>query len=213
MRERGQTLLETLVSLGLLSLLMVLMFAVYRTGANAWMKGDAQVSLIQDLRVVTERLAREVERSAYESATLDPGPNAGTALAFLSSWDEVAQRYDYDPAVGSPGWHKYFVCYYDAPAREVRWLEVALPTPTTTAAPLPGLASYRAGGRVLASQVDRQPAPDAAGNQSQALRQPGAREAGAGGGDLLPQLDFVALTVPRAAPPGAGRTTTTRLSG
>lgn len=37
----------------------------------------------------------------------------------------------------------------------MRWLEVALPTPTTTAAPLAGLAGYRAGGRVLVSQVDR----------------------------------------------------------
>lgn len=155
LRRRGQTLLETLVSLGLLSLLMMLMFAVYRMGANAWMKGDAQVSLIQDLRVVTDRLAREVERSAYESATLDPGPNNGTALAFMSSWDEATQRYDYDPAVGSPVWHRYLVCYYDAPAREVRWVEVDLATPTTTAAPLPGLAGYRSGGRVLASQVDR----------------------------------------------------------
>ncbi|MCA9792811.1 MAG: hypothetical protein KC910_13485 [Candidatus Eremiobacteraeota bacterium] len=150
---RGHTLIEIMVSMGLLVLLLGVMFLIYRTGANAWKKSEAQVQLVQDAQVVTARLSREVERSIYASACLDPGPNNGTAVSFLSCWNEATASYDYDPASRSPVWQKDVICYYDGPSREVRWTEVPLTPATPTASPLVGLAGLRAGGRVLARDV------------------------------------------------------------
>lgn len=134
----------------ILSMMMAMMFLIYRQGANAWKKSEAQTDLVHSARGVSARLEREIERSIYDSASLD----AGTAVAFLSSYDDATQRYDYDAVNRTPVWHKYLICYYDAAAREVRWKEVPI-APTTAPTPLAGLAGQRNGGVLLAKDVTR----------------------------------------------------------
>ncbi|MEW6279273.1 MAG: hypothetical protein AB1758_11660 [Candidatus Eremiobacterota bacterium] len=154
MKRAGATLIETLIGLSLLCLLMLMMFFIYRVGASAWKKSEAQTQLLQEGQVVTGRLSREVERSVYDSASLDPGPNNGTAVAFLTCWNETANRYEYDAASRSPIWQRYEICYYDSATQEVRWTQAPF-VPSTTPAPLGGLAGFRNGGRVLARNVTR----------------------------------------------------------
>lgn len=151
---RGHTLLEQLVGMGLLSGLMLMMFFIYQYGASAWKKGETETDLLQESQKLVARLQREAERSVYASASLDPGPDTGTAVAFLSCWDEATERFDVDPATGSPMWHEYHVFYYDGPSREVRWKRVPV-APTVTPVPLAALAGERNGGRVLARDVVR----------------------------------------------------------
>jgi hypothetical protein len=151
---RGHTLLEQLVGMGLLSGLMLMMFFIYQYGASAWKKGETETDLLQESQKLVARLQREAERSVYASASLDPGPNAGTAVAFLSCWDDATERFDVDPATGRPMWHEYHVFYYDGPSREVRWKRVPV-APTVTPVPLAALAGERNGGRVLARDVVR----------------------------------------------------------
>lgn len=153
--DRGHTLVELMVGFMLLTLLFGMLYFVYRTGAGAWKKSETQVELLQEAQVVTSRLSREVERSVYDSAEVDPGPNIGTAVAFLSCWNDATDQYDYDATSRSPIWHKYLICYYDAANQKVYWNETPLGSPTTAAAPLPALATYRSGGKLLASHVTR----------------------------------------------------------
>lgn len=154
-KSSGQTLVEVLVGFLLLTLLLTGMFFVYQIGANAWKKGESQSNLVQSAQVFLARLGREVERSDAHGATLDPGPSTGTAVAILSCYDPVTQRDDFDPSLRSPIWHSYQVFYYDSARRQVLVREVPLPTPTTVASPLAGLAALRTEGRTLATDVDR----------------------------------------------------------
>lgn len=134
----------------ILAMMMTMMFVIYQQGAHAWKKSEAQTDLVHSARGVSARLEREVERSAFDSAALD----AQTAVAFLSSYDDATQRYDYDPLNRCPVWHKYLICYYDAARREVRWKELPIAA-TTIPTPLATLAAERTGGVVLATDVTR----------------------------------------------------------
>ncbi len=154
-RRQGFTLIEAMVAYMLLAILFLMMFFIYRTGASAWKKAEAQTQLLQEAQVVTGRLSREIERSVYASAGLDPGPGTGTAVAFLSCWNDATGEYDYDPGSRSPLWHKYLICYYNAATQEVFWTETPLVPPSSTPAPLAALATFRNGGKLLARNVTR----------------------------------------------------------
>jgi len=149
----GLSLLELMVALGLLSLMMVMMFFIYRQGASAWKKTEAQTQLLQNLQVFTNRLSRETERSIYASAAADPGPSTGTAVSMLSCWSDMNSRYDYSGLTRGPIWQKYLVFYYNNATQEVLLREIPLTPPGSTAVPLAGMAAFRTGGRALARNV------------------------------------------------------------
>lgn len=142
-----------MVAFLLLSLLMVMMFFIYRTGASAWKKSEAQMRLLQDAQVFTTRLSREAERGAHASVSLDPGPTAGTALSFLTCWNATTQQYEYDASARSPVWQKHLLLYYDSAAKEVLLREIPLAPVSTTAVPLAPLSGFRSGGRTLARNI------------------------------------------------------------
>ena len=152
-KEQGASLIETLIALSMLSLLMVVMFSIFRMGAAAWKSGEADAELAQSAQVITDRLTKEAARSALASIALDPSTAPSTAISFLSPVDPVTNLPDYDGSVGSPVWHSQSVCYYDAATKEVRWRSIPLTSPTTTASPLATLASDRTGGSLLSQEV------------------------------------------------------------
>ena len=57
--RRGTTLLETMVGAAILSGLTLALFFIYRMGASAWKKGEAQTEMLQDLQGSIARLTRE----------------------------------------------------------------------------------------------------------------------------------------------------------
>lgn len=152
-RSHGTTLLETVISLSLLGLLMLLMFSVYRLGANAWKSGETDAQLAQSAQIVTDRLAKEASRSALVSLALDPIGPPSSAVSFLSPVNPATSLPDYDGTVGSPVWHSHSICYFDSTQGEIRWRSIPLAMPTTSAAPLATLAAERNNGILLSKEV------------------------------------------------------------
>lgn len=150
---QGATLIEAIVSLSMLSLLMVLMFQVYRLGAAAWQSGEADVQLAQAAQLVTDRLTREVARSPFASVSLDPATPPATAIAFLSPMDPLDNIPDYDGPLRSAVWHSFSIVHHVAATKELRWRRLPLSTPTTTPTPLASLGLERNGGTLLAAEV------------------------------------------------------------
>jgi hypothetical protein len=153
---RGTTLLETLVGAFVLSLLFVCLFFTYRVGASAWKKGETETDLLQNLQVAKSRLTRELERSVYDSVSVDPN-----GIAFLSALD-VYGDFQMDNASSTPRWQKYVVVYYDAPARILRWQEIPVvgtpqemnPTPIESFGAANPLTSYFNSGREFMRDVE-----------------------------------------------------------
>lgn len=149
----GATLIEAVVSLSMLGLLMMLMFQVYRLGANAWQSGETDVQLVQSAQLITDRLSREAGRAAAASVALDPPGPPSSAVSFLSPVNPVSSKPDYDPVQRSPIWHAHSIFYHDAAQGEVRWKMLPLSTPTLVTTPLAGLDSERNGGILLSQEV------------------------------------------------------------
>lgn len=159
--RRGLSLVEVAVSLCLLSLLMGLMFHIYRLGSMSWRKTEGQTELLHNCQVVTSRLAREVERSVYASASAGPG-----AVAFLSAVNVTTGEVSLNPTTMLARWQQYLVFYFDAPSRQVFLRNVALlpsdpegdtPRPIeqyATGGPQP-LANWLNQGKVLARDIYR----------------------------------------------------------
>ncbi len=157
MRARsGTTIAELMVAIFILGLLFVALFEIYRMGASAWRKGEAETTLLQGLQVVKSRLDRELERSTFDSLSVD-----ANGLAFLSAMDYGTRSFVIEPALVRPRWQKYIVVYYDPPQRAILWREVPVvgtpqengATPIEAFGAQTPLASYYAGGRVVIRDV------------------------------------------------------------
>lgn len=153
----GFTIAELLVSSFVLGLLLAVTFAIYRTGASAWLKSDAKSELLQVAQVVTARVNREVEGSAYRSLELDPG---GKGIAFLTARDEHG-IFQYDPVKLTPKWQQYVVLYFDQAEKTLYRREVsiiglaqqdaAMPITSLGAGPL---ATYFQSGQPIGRGID-----------------------------------------------------------
>lgn len=150
---RGHTLIEAMVAMTLLSILMVVMFLVYRTGAVAWKAGETEVQLSQAAQLVTDRIAREAARSSVASLSLDPPVAPSTAVAFLSLVSDTTGLPDYSASQRTPVWHSYSIFAYDAGKKEIRFKSLDLTSPQTATIPLSTLDVDRAGGGLLAGEV------------------------------------------------------------
>ncbi|MEN9425221.1 MAG: hypothetical protein RL122_2604 [Pseudomonadota bacterium] len=60
MKQRGFTLLEMLISLGLVSLLFLALFASFNTMARGWDAADTRLNKTEDMRLITDFLRRQL---------------------------------------------------------------------------------------------------------------------------------------------------------
>ena len=93
---------------------MVLMMSIYRMGSLAIGRAKARSILIQETNLACHNLAREAERSLYESLSVEAG---GTS--FLSAMD-VKGEFAYDQGSSTPLWQNFLVYYFDSAKRELR---------------------------------------------------------------------------------------------
>lgn len=160
MNTRGHTLLELVLGMAILTIILVMLFAVYQLGANAWKKAEVRTELAQQAQQVAGHLTREVERSIYDGASLDSVPNAttgvnDTTLSLLSCWNDATSRFEYDAVARGPLWQKYTIIYFDSVQGKVFATQTPLAPPAATPVPLANPATFRSGGRLLASDVVR----------------------------------------------------------
>lgn len=119
-RQRAFTLIEVLVSFSLLGLLFTFVFAVYRVGAAAWLKGDANAELLGRVQALSSKIGREAERSSSSSLSIalsDIDPNL-KGCAFMSAVDANGV-FQYDPGTTAPRWGFADVYYFDISGQRV----------------------------------------------------------------------------------------------
>ncbi len=122
MNRRGTTLLETVASLGLFSLLSLLLFAAFRSGTELWRSVDQRASGLAKLHPVQRALALDILSSSadsLDSVRLSSTGN-GDAVWMLSALDRSeidprAERFKRDTS-GSPEWQRNVVYYLVRPA-------------------------------------------------------------------------------------------------
>lgn len=108
--SKGVTLLELMVSVGIFGLLLVALFFIFRTGANAWTKGHTESAMLSTLQVVSARLSRAAERSTRYSLNVD---SVAKGVSFLSAVDANG-RFQYNPVSRLPLWQEYLIYFYDS---------------------------------------------------------------------------------------------------
>lgn len=133
----GLTLVETLISMTLLSLLLGLLFAIYRTGARGWMSADADAELLGRVHGLALKVARKVEGSNRQSLVMvEPGmplpshlqmtlPSHLKGFSVISAFDDDG-RFVYEPGRQLPNWNRGQVFYHDANTEQVFEKEVGL---------------------------------------------------------------------------------------
>lgn len=76
---RGHSVLEVLLTVGLLTLLLMATLSVYVFGMRAWVKGDREAERLAAAQVTCARLSAELQASLYEG--LETGPHAFRCLS------------------------------------------------------------------------------------------------------------------------------------
>lgn len=63
--QKGVTLIELVLTVGLMSLITALLFFVYSAGVKTWELGDAQSETVQNARIAMERLISAIRKGRY----------------------------------------------------------------------------------------------------------------------------------------------------
>ena len=154
--RRGLTVIELLVASGMFLMLTAVLFAVFRVGANSWLKGDAQSEIISKLQVVTEKLELEVTRAS--SASLSISPDA-KALAFLTA-NDTDGRFHYDPVEKSALWQRYLVFHYSESSQNLLMDEVGVVGTAQEKTPIPiedfegrNMSDYFGSGKIVEREL------------------------------------------------------------
>lgn len=108
-RRAGMTLVEVLVTLGLLAFFAAGTVTVMTSSKGAWQASVGQASVRQALQVVTWRIVNEARNS---SATYMTSLAAPPAFSFPSAVD--SRGHFVTTADGAPKWQKYVVYYVPA---------------------------------------------------------------------------------------------------
>lgn len=116
--RRGFTLLEAVLGVGLLALLSLAVFGLFRFGSDHFRIGVMRNDLQGQGRRAITLLQKELPRSSYPSvgvfnSGLNP-PRDAISFATLSDWNDPVL---FDPAGGRPEWDRYyfFFCTTDMP--------------------------------------------------------------------------------------------------
>ncbi|MEW6282798.1 MAG: prepilin-type N-terminal cleavage/methylation domain-containing protein [Candidatus Eremiobacterota bacterium] len=149
--RRGVTLMEMLISVGLLGILLGAVLFLYLVGGRAIAQGDVRSDLMRDLQVTSMKLTQEIETSCYAGLSVGAG-----GVAVLSAVPAGGGS----PGLGPDGsviWAKYVVFWHDAGTAVVKRQEYPI-TPTTSGQPIEmwegkTLADYQTGGTVIGRNI------------------------------------------------------------
>jgi hypothetical protein len=121
-RPRGTTLLETVVSLGIFSLLSIVLFSAFKLGTDLWRSVDSRTEGLGRIQLCNQRLTGDIVNTAAEEIRSKrvPGSGNGDAIWFLSNLDPtigdpLLERYRRDDD-GAPLWQRNIIYYLIRPA-------------------------------------------------------------------------------------------------
>lgn len=146
--KRGMTVMELVVTIGLLSTVLFVVFAIYATCLRSWRAVDARSQASRGLSVALQHLRADLEFAHFESLQVD-----GAAVALLHPLPAAGQaRLDSERV---PTWTEYVIYYHDASTRELRRISLGFPggQPVDVTAHHGPLAGLLSGGETVASGV------------------------------------------------------------
>ena len=109
------SLIELIISLSMLSLLLLLIFATFEMGTRLFRDTSVRQSSEMELRGIKLMLERDINLSNFWHSNINSSPRemAGQkrdalSLVSLNNWDDPA---NYDPVSKRPAWNRYIVWY------------------------------------------------------------------------------------------------------
>ena len=144
MNKKGHTLLELVITFGILGLLLSAVFQVFVPGLRVFMIGKDRAEVQCNVMVALKRISRELETSSNNSVTINSDDDYSVtgeshAISFLSAYKESGTTcsiaLDYKTST-IPIWQKYIVYYYDRNSGQLRRLVIPLAEETTIASPI-----------------------------------------------------------------------------
>jgi hypothetical protein len=120
-RSGGATLIEVIISSGLLLMLMAILTAIYVRCSGVWRKIDHDTTLLRELQVAVRHLERDIAMGHSSGLTID-----NQAIAYLSLLDENDSIVT--GPLGAPTWQTFVIVYVDAEGK-LRRRHVPLSSP------------------------------------------------------------------------------------
>jgi prepilin-type N-terminal cleavage/methylation domain-containing protein len=99
-RDKGITLVETLIAVMILSILALSLYTVFKSGTDAWTKSESRLEIYQNARAALDQITRElVGAFAVTGVNTFVGQNGGGAapdtLVFLTGFGDRIYRIRY----------------------------------------------------------------------------------------------------------------------
>ncbi len=111
LKFRGVTLLEVIISIGIFSFLITVIFYIFSISSRSWLKARETVDVRESAQLLISRIERELRVSSiFTVETIEyPHGTGREAISFLSAYDAEGKA-GYD-ASGYIKWKKYFIFY------------------------------------------------------------------------------------------------------
>jgi prepilin-type N-terminal cleavage/methylation domain-containing protein len=112
--QRGMTLIETVVTLGIFSLLLVFIFNTFSISTSVFQDTDVRQATESQMKSIKLLLQRDLEMGDFWFVNTVSRPQAdgtfrdGMAVGTLADWDDASQ---FDIDTGRPAWNRYIVWY------------------------------------------------------------------------------------------------------
>lgn len=142
---RGHSVLEVLLTVGLLTLLMMAVLLVYVTGTRAWLRGDAQAERLGQTQALTARLVRDLQVSLYAGLEVSP-----EGVSCLSPHDQEG-KVEPDQSTGKLAGKRFILYWTNGSQIRRRELTPSLPKPIplSLVEPVLPLATYFQAGETI----------------------------------------------------------------
>jgi len=94
-KNSGLTLVETLVSVAILSILALSVYIVFKSGIDAWSKSEERLDIYQNARVVLDQISREVVGAFVDTGTGARLEGEANTLTFVTDFSGAIYKISY----------------------------------------------------------------------------------------------------------------------
>ncbi len=111
-KNKGFTLVEVLVVVTILSVLVLSLYTVFKSGVDAWSKSEAHLEIFQNARVILDQISRElpgafVGGDAEFTGNDGVGENSSDTLEFITNFGDSIYKLKYELAADNILERKY----------------------------------------------------------------------------------------------------------
>lgn len=124
--KEGFTLLETVISIGLFVMAILLVTSMYTITQRAYKAGADKAEVTQNARVSLDRMSREIRQAVHFAGNLPNSTSTATSsLEFQDGHDQSVINYIRYYLAGSNLMREYKYYYFDSsPSTHVRWYDL-----------------------------------------------------------------------------------------